>query len=437
MSHFHALGDLYTQDISNCFNTPDTNNGIDESDFNRHVQALKSGVDHIRTQYAEHALPLWQLPEKIDDLPQMAEIANRLQTYDNVVVLGTGGSSLGAQALQLLAGYQAGKSLHIVANVDPFVFHQKMSNLDFSKTGFLVISKSGETTETIMQFLTILPQIREQIPHHKIRDHVVFITENTDNSLRTLASRFGCDVLDHDPNVGGRYSVLSNVGLLPALIMGLPAHELRHGAGAVLQNLLTEENPAKMAPVAGSALNLSVMDKGMNNTVMLAYSDRLGSLARWHRQLWAESLGKNGNGTTPIYAMGPVDQHSQLQLWLDGPRDKLFNVLSHPMIDTESHAPTADDELDHVENLRYMKNCTLGDLMNQSRRATANTLIENGLPVRQLIMDKPAMVNMGALMMHFVLETVLTAHALGINPYDQPAVERGKVLLKRYMMGID
>ena len=433
MSYVHALGDLYTQDITHCFANDTHHHGIADSDFEKCRESLKSGVAHIVQQYKEKSLPLWQLPEKTDDYEQMIAMAERLQAYDDVVVLGTGGSSLGAQALQLLAGSQAQKRLHIVANVDPFVFHDKMANLDFSKTGFLVISKSGETTETIMQFLTLLPQIRDQIPHHRIKDHVVFLTEDTDNSLRHLAQRLKCDVLDHDPNVGGRYSVLSNVGLLPAMILGLPAHELREGASEVLQNLLFETNHNNIAPVAGAGLNLSMMKKGVGNTVMLAYSDRLGTLARWHRQLWAESLGKQGQGSTPIYAMGPVDQHSQLQLWLDGPKDKLFNVLSHPM---GGQTPVADQELEHIENLRYMRGCSLGDLMNLSRRATAGTLMDHGLPVRQLIMDKPHMKNMGALMMHFILETVLVAHGLGVNPYDQPAVEGGKVLLRRYMMGI-
>lgn len=434
MSYIHTLGHLYTQDITHCFAMGGRHCGINEADFVNARDSLKSGVENIIEQYRDKSLPLWRLPEKMDDYEHISVMAERLQQYADVVILGTGGSSLGAQALQLLAGEQARKRLHIVTNVDPFAFHYKMGNLDFSKTGFLVISKSGETAETIMQFLTLLPKIHAQITHQRIKEHVVFLTENTDNSLRQLAKRLHCDVLDHDPNVGGRYSVLSNVGLLPAMILNLPAHELREGAHEVLQNLLQETNHSNIAPLAGAALNLTAMNQGMGNTVMLAYGDRLGSLARWHRQLWAESLGKQGRGSTPIYGMGPVDQHSQLQLWLDGPKDKLFNVLSHSM---GEQTPVADQELENIENIRYMRGCSLGDLMNLSRLATANTLIEGGLPVRQLVMDRPHMKNMGALMMHFILETVLVAHGLGVNPYDQPAIERGKVLLRRYMMGID
>ena len=432
MSDICQFGDLYTQDISNCYSEKIGNNGVSRAVMADYEVKIALALDTIKTEYHNNTRPLWRYPERTDDLDQMRQMADILQQYDDVVILGTGGSSLGAQALQLLAkNNQDAKRLHIVANVDPHVFHQKMARLDFVKTGFLVISKSGETTETIMQFLTLLPQIKKQIAHDAMKNHIVFITEDSDNSMRALASRFGCAVLDHDPHLGGRYSVLSNVGMLPAMILGLPAEKLRAGAYQMMQAVLNETDMKKLPFVAGAALNLAMMDNGMSNTIMLAYSDRLGSLARWHRQLWAESIGKDGNGTTPIYAMGPVDQHSQLQLWLDGPADKLFNVLTHPM-DKEA-MPMADAEVETIPELGYMQGRTLADLMDMSRRATADTLVSHHRPVRQMIMHRPSLEHMGAVMMHFMLETILVAHVLGIDPYDQPAVEDGKIRLKNYM----
>ena len=440
MSDICRFGDLYTQDISNCYSDRIGNNGVSRAVMKNYQDKVTHALETIKTEYHAKTRPLWRYPERTDDLDHMRQIADRLQVYDDVVILGTGGSSLGAQALQLLAKHNQGaKRLHIVANVDPHVFHQKMARLDFTKTGFLVISKSGETTETIMQFLTLLPQIKHQIAQDAIKNHIVFITENSDNSMRTLASQFDCAVLEHDPHLGGRYSVLSNVGMLPAMILGLPAEKLRFGAHQIMQAVLTETDSNNLPFVAGAALNLAMMDKGMSNTIMLAYSDRLGSLARWHRQLWAESIGKDGHGTTPIYAMGPVDQHSQLQLWLDGPADKLFNVLTHPHQSNmdDDGIPMADVEVDNMPQLAYMQGRTLAHLMDMSRRATADTLVSHNRPVRQIVMHRPSLEHMGAVMMHFMLETILVAHVLGIDPYDQPAVEDGKIRLKNYMMDDD
>ena len=438
MSDRDALHDLYTQDITHCYDDTIGSGGVSRAVMQDYQSKVSNALQAIKSEYHAGTRPLWHYPERTDDLDSMETVAHRLQAYDDVVILGTGGSSLGAQALHSLVK-QSGNSkrLHIIANVDPHVFHQKMAGLNFAKTGFLVISKSGETVETLMQFLTLLPQIKSQIANHTIKNHIVFITEDSDNSMQQLAARFGCTVLPHDPDLGGRYSVLSNVGMLPAMILGLPAEQLRKGANCVMQAILHESDVEKLPFVTGAALNLAMMDKGILNTVMLAYSDRLGTMARWHRQLWAESIGKDGHGTTPIYAMGPVDQHSQLQLWLDGPADKLFNVLTHPH-ESNMHSegiPIADAEVDTINALSYMQGRTLADLMDMSCRATTDTLVAHGRPVRRIIMTRPSLDNMGAVMMHLMVETILVAHVLGINPYDQPAVEDGKIRLKNYMLG--
>jgi glucose-6-phosphate isomerase len=247
-----------------------------------------------------------------------------------------------------------------------------------------------------------------------------------------LGARFGLPVLDHDPKVGGRYSVLSVVGMLPTMIAGLDAAAVRAGAQAVLRQALDPSASARdLPPALGAAVAVGLArSRGVGATVMLAYSDRLGSLARWYRQLWAESLGKKGQGTTPIYGTGPVDQHSQLQLWLDGPSDKMFTVLGGPQ---EAGGAALDADLIDDPSLGYMAGRTLGDLMDASRRATAETLAARGRPVRRIDMARIDESSMGALMMHFMLETVLAADLLQVDPFDQPAVEDGKVLIRRYL----
>ncbi len=162
----------------------------------------------------------------------------------------------------------------------------------------------------------------------------------------------------------------------------------------------------------------------------MPYVDRLADFGLWYRQLWAESLGKNGTGTTPIRAVGTVDQHSQLQLYLAGPADKMFTVV---MLDCAGTGATVDAGLAADEALGYLRGRTMGDLMDAEQRATAETLARNGRPTRLIRLASLDEAVMGGLMMHFMLETIISAHLLGVDPFDQPAVEEGKVLTRRYL----
>jgi glucose-6-phosphate isomerase len=175
---------------------------------------------------------------------------------------------------------------------------------------------------------------------------------------------------------------------------------------------------------------VTLADKGKNISVMMAYADRLERFTRWYVQLWGESLGKNGKGTTPVAALGPVDQHSQLQLWLAGPRDKLFSILT---LDAANTGPRIDKKLAAFAGEKDFGGKKIGDLVAAQGRATADTLAKNGCPVRTFHVAKCDERALGGLMMHFMLETIVAAHLLGVDPFDQPAVEEGKVLAKRYL----
>jgi glucose-6-phosphate isomerase len=170
--------------------------------------------------------------------------------------------------------------------------------------------------------------------------------------------------------------------------------------------------------------------KAAKVTVLMSYCDRLADFGLWYRQLWAESLGKSGEGTTPIRAIGTVDQHSQAQLYLDGPTDKMYTLV---LTDTVGKGPVLPDAAAEFEGLSYLKNRTMGDLFAAAGRATAETLANNGRPTRLLHLPKVDETSMGALMMHFMLETVITAHLIGVDPYNQPAVEEGKALTREYL----
>jgi glucose-6-phosphate isomerase len=237
--------------------------------------------------------------------------------------------------------------------------------------------------------------------------------------------------LDHDPMVGGRYSVLSVVGLLPALIAGQDAVALRQGALEVLNATLGAAVPADAPAAVGAALSVAfARERGVSQMVLLHYSDILVKFGLWYRQLWAESLGKDGQGTTPVPAVGAVDQHSQLQLYLAGPRDKLYTLV---LVDRAGTGRRVDPKLAADPALGYLAGRTMGDLMEAEQRATADTLVRNGRPVRILRLPRLDERALGAMMMHFMLETVLAARLMGVDPFDQPAVEEGKVLARKYL----
>jgi glucose-6-phosphate isomerase len=236
-------------------------------------------------------------------------------------------------------------------------------------------------------------------------------------------------VLDHDPGVGGRFSVLTNVGLLPASILGLDIAAVRAGAAAALAPVLEKRAPADVPSAVGAAVSVAA---GKPITVMMAYADRLERFTRWYVQLWAESLGKDGKGTTPLAALGPVDQHSQLQLFNAGPRDKLFTIVTAA---ATGRGPRIEADLAKLAGEPDFAGKTMGDLVAAQGRATAETLAKNGCPVRTMHLAKLDEKSLGELLMHFMLETIIAAHLIGVDAFDQPAVEEGKVLAKTYLTG--
>src|SRR5436190_3741985 len=312
------------------------------------LQRCEGALSWLREQHAKESLPLLCLPEKTDDLDEIGKAAARLrQGATDVVVLGTGGSSLGGQTLAQLAdvavrgaeAFRSGPRMHFVDNLDPVTYERMLAKLPLASTRFIAISKSGGTGETLMQTAAALSAVKQAGLDVRISELFFGISEAAKPGKRNgLRDLLGASVatLEHDPNIGGRYSVLSNVGLLPAAILGLDIKAIRAGAAQALAPVLAKRPGAQVPAALGAALNVAAAAGGKNIAVLIAYADRLERFSRWLAQLWAESLGKDGNGTTPIGALGPVDQHSQLQLFIAGPRDKLFTALT---VDAKGQGP--------------------------------------------------------------------------------------------------
>ena len=416
--------------------------GVSAGAFADALRRTAPALASLRMRHADGNLPLLRLPAKHDDITELRETAARLSANaTDIVILGTGGSSLGGQTLAQLAGYavpgigllRAGPRLHFMDNLDPDTYGALLKRLPLATTRFIAISKSGGTGETLMQTAAAIEAVKAAGIAVQIPDLFLGLTEPAKggkrSGLRVLFDEYRVPMLDHDPGVGGRYSVLTNVGLLPAAIVGLDIDAIRGGAAAALVPVLDECAPADVPAAVGAALSVALAPT-KSIAVMMAYADRLERFTRWYVQLWAESLGKDGKGTTPIGALGPVDQHSQLQLYIAGPRDKLFTIVT---IGTAGRGPRIAADLARLVGEPEFAGKTIGDLVAAQGRATAETLAKNGCPVRTIHIEHLNEASLGELLMHFMLETIIAAHLLGVDPFDQPAVEEGKVLAKKYL----
>ena len=387
-----------------------------------------------------------RVPERRDDIDAAREaLAALTKDARTLVFFGTGGSSLGGQTLAQLGGWgipgddgNGGQRdrprTRFYDNLDPRTLERALSSLDLGTTRFVVISKSGNTPETLVQAIAAIEAVRAAGLRGRIPALFLGLTEprsKATNGLRDLCEALSIPTLPHDPNIGGRFSALTNVGLLPALARGLDVEALRDGAGSVVKALIEVRAPHDFAPAVGAAVAIGLAkERGVKVNVMLPYSDRLSRFAAWYVQLWGESLGKNGEGTTPVAALGPVDQHSQLQLYLDGAPQHFITVVRE---NCAGSGPRVTPDLAKIAHAEYLSGHAAGDLVAAQQKAIPEALLAAGRPVRTIDLERLDERALGALLMHFMLETILAGHLLGVDPFDQPAVESGKIITRRYL----
>ena len=436
----------FTQSIEGCLEARIGARGLPQASLDSNLKKLEKRLRSLREAHAAGTLPLLRVPEWRDDIGPTRDALKELSHGARTLVFfGTGGSSLGGQTLAQASGWgvqgddkhgsEARPRLRFYDNLDATTLDLAFAGLDLKTTRFVVTSKSGATPETLVQVIAALDAVREAGLADRIPELFLGLTEpavsGKANGLRALCEHFNIPVLDHDPGIGGRFSVLSNVGLLPALARGLDVETLREGAQSVIAALLDGRPAAEFAPAVGAAAAIGLAKEGgVRANVMMPYADRLARFAAWYVQLWGESLGKDGKGTTPVAALGPVDQHSQLQLYLGGTPQNFVTIIRTA---SEGAGPRVAADLAELAGASYLTGHTAGDLVTAQQRAIPEALIEAGRPVRSIDLERLDEATLGALMMHFMLETILAAHLLGVDPFDQPAVESGKVLTRRYL----
>jgi glucose-6-phosphate isomerase len=399
-------------------------------------------ITELNRQRAASETPYRDLPYNEKYPADIKKLAGELQgKCENFVVLGIGGSALGNIALQTAlnpymynidgARREGRPRLFVFDNVDPAQFGGFLDwvepNLD--KTIFNVISKSGRTAETASQFLTIRQKLEDILGPNAAREHIIATTDPKKGTLRKIADKLGFRTLEVPPGVGGRFSVLSPVGLLSAAVCGIDIDLLLAGARDMDKRVSSEDfykNPAAL----NAAVHWHYYNRGKKISVMMPYSYALKDLADWYRQLWAESLGKREDlsgadvyvGPTPVKALGTTDQHSQVQLYREGPNDKLFTFLQVKNFtrDVEIGRSLGAPELDYLAGAKMSK------LLNSEKFATEYALVQSNRPCLTVTFEEVNAHTIGQFIYLFEVTTSLAGLLFGINAYDQPAVELGK-----------
>jgi len=378
----------------------------------------------------------YNLPDQ--DTAPIEETAALLKTHDAIVHVGIGGSALGNLMLHnsLLPMYyneQAPGSgtprFYLADNPDPDKALAIWERVKGSRVALIGVSKSGATAETMSQFMWFREQMRETYGDDTDR-HVLVITDPKNGVFRALADAVGCRSLEIPPSVGGRFSVLSPSGLVTLAALGGDIRALLAGA-AEMRKLLESNDELGVNPAHTLAAVQRYHERaGRPMTVMMPYGNRLETFADWFVQLWAESLGKNGMGTTPLRALGAIDQHSQVQLFAEGPNDKLYTLIMINHREGEIVIPQPSEP--SLAPMSYMASQKMGEMLNYEAMSSASALIKAGRPVIWIEAEKIDARVLGALIFFYEYVTAVSGRVMGINPFDQPGVEQGK----RYTYGL-
>lgn len=416
--------------------------GISREELEGSLAKLQEVLQSFKEKRAKGQADWADLPHNQEEIVKdILAVAEEIKgNFDNFVVLGIGGSALGPLCLQQAINHpyynelpkekrQGYPRFYVMDNVDPDKLAGLLEIIDLEKTMFNVISKSGSTSETMAQFMWIVNLLREKIgsDYHQ---HIIATTDPEKGNLIKVAKEEGYKIFYVPPGVGGRFSEFSPVGLLPAAVCGIDIQELLAGA-ASMDKRCQEEDILKNPALLSAALKVIAMDKGKNISVMMPYSEALKYVSDWYAQLWAESLGKRYDiegkevfvGQTPVKALGATDQHSQVQLYVEGPYDKVVTFIRLDQFYQEITIPKLYED---IANIAFLGGHTFNRLIQAEQFATEFALQKAERLNNTIILPKVTPFTMGQLFYFYEMETAFAGELLNINAYDQPGVEEGK-----------
>lgn len=400
--------------------------GLTEGEFAAWLEKARRAVDRLATRTAEGGSGFFD-PTLLVDAAAAAELP-ATPRFDDLLVLGIGGSSLGARAaVDALAG-DGSVSVHFPDNIDPHRLSRALDRCVPARTRVAVVSKSGTTLETAAQLEVVLAWLGDALGD-TASAHVVVVTDPSEGPLRALATERGFETRSIPPNVGGRYSVLTAAGLVPMRLAGLDTDALIQGALAAHSACSRADDPLANPAATLAALAVGhVRERSHATHVLMPYADAMRTFAQWWVQLWGESLGKRVDrsgriveaGPTPIGAVGSTDQHSLCQLLVEGPRDKLVTFV-------RVERPTRRDLVVPARaSAAHLRGLTLHEILLAEHEGTVTALAEAGRPSLTVRVDTLDAPTLGALFLTFEAATAIAGDLLGVNPFDQPGVEAGK-----------
>ena len=428
----------YTNVMANAVG--DENGLTDES-----LSALSGRATSIHAELGRRRdggdLPFYDLPYRTEEARQVARAAKKIQkNFQNMVVLGIGGSALGTTALfkallhsahnSLPAQKRKGVRLFVMDNIDPDDFRETLATLKLKDTIFNVISKSGSTAETMSQFMIVTALLKKKIGRGW-KKHLVITTDAKSGPLRAIAEKEKIKSFVVPDGVGGRFTVFTPVSLLPAAAAGIDIMGLLRGAARMDERLREKTITGNPAYLFASVNYLLDTSSGKKMIVMMPYSSKLKDIADWFRQLWAESLGKKHDldgapvhvGQTPIKALGATDQHSQVQLYVEGPFDKVVCFLEVERFEADVHIP---EGFDRFPDVSYLGGHSLGELLNTEKRGTERALTDNRRPNMTITLPEVNANSVGQLLYMLEVATAFAGGLYNVNAFDQPGVEFGK-----------
>ncbi len=402
-------------------------------------EVVTAAYDALRAEMQSGKIGYYLLPES----DMLTKIEVFIDDYDfdakgikNIVVIGIGGSSLGAKAVDSLLAHTPSRNerkLLFLENVDPVETENILKELVYEESFFIMISKSGSTIETTSHVKQIVARFDAPVESERFREHFAFITD-AGSPLDAFGKACQVPTFHIPHNVGGRFSVLSAVGLLPLTLLGYDTRALLAGAKALKDSFFDHSEDL----LVQKAYYYATHSKMFPINVLFSYGSAFKEFNAWYVQLWGESLGKidkDGNhvGMTPVGIIGSVDQHSFLQLLIEGPRDKTVTMIK--IVDFQMPTVIPNVSLPHLEKTDYINGHTFNELINAQCDATMESILQQGISVDKIEIGKLDEYNTGYMIMYYELLTSLCGHFLGVNTYDQPGVELGKQILKGKFAG--
>ena len=421
-------------DLSSVLSENIGEHGLPKESILKDTSFLKKVKTAILSKINEDYYPLMLPEEMLKEVNEINDYASHIRDkFDNLVVVGMGGSVLGNELLHyslngIYSNLERPKKVYFLDNIDPETNLTLLKTLDLKKTFFNFITKSGNTSETLLSMLLIFDIVKKE--GLDLKEHILFTTDPEKGLLRRLSKELGVKAYPIHPNVGGRYSVLSHVGLFSAAFEGIDIEKLLEGARRRKDKFAQGVEDKDSSMMLALAQYKLFIEKKVNINVLFSYSDGLEYLGKWYEQLLAESIGKQFTrdgkkiftGITPVVARGPYHQHSTLQLFMEGPFDKLIMFVAPKNLrkDIIVFNNIAMPELEFLDNKKY------SELLQSEFVATKMALTQNGRPNLSIEIEKIDEENIGELIYFFELEVLALGELLNINPIDQPSVEVGK-----------